>query len=116
MLTLKGRTERCSGVLWNLVLCLQASKNKDGDEDVQRKVKEAQKEELEKQNRAQTNSALSSALGGGARWKNWGKKASGCVPTTCLPTSCAASNASYSFMWAFNNVPLLPHCKQIVSM
>lgn len=55
---------------------LQASKAKDGDEDVQRKVKEVQKEELEKQNRAQTNSAIGAALGGGARWKNWGKKTS----------------------------------------
>lgn len=60
---------------------LEASKtkDKDGDENVQRKVKEAQKEELERQNRAQTNHALGAALGGGARWQKWkaGGKAAG---------------------------------------
>lgn len=69
-------------------LLLEASKAKDGDEDVQRKVKEVQKEELEKQNRAQTNSAIGAALGGGARWKNWGKKTPG---TAAKPTEVGAA-------------------------
>ncbi len=59
---------------------LQASKSKDkdGDESTQRKVKEAQKEELDRQNKLQTNMALKAALGGGARWQNFGKaKAAG---------------------------------------
>ena len=38
---------------------------------MQRKVKEAQKEELERQSRAQTNQALGAALGGGARWQKF---------------------------------------------
>lgn len=48
------------------------SRDKDGDETTQRKVKEAQKEELDRQNRAQTNQALAAA-GGRARWQNFGK-------------------------------------------
>lgn len=47
------------------------TKDKDGDEATQKKVKEAQKEELDRQNRAQTNQALGAALGGGARWQKF---------------------------------------------
>lgn len=47
------------------------TKDKDGDEATQKKVKEAQKEELERQSRAQTNQALGAALGGGARWQRF---------------------------------------------
>jgi hypothetical protein len=64
---------------------LQASKSKDkdGDESTQRKVKEAQKEELDRQNKLQTNMALKAALGGGARWQNFGKaKAAGAAAAT----------------------------------
>ena len=44
------------------------SRDKDGDETTQRKVKEAQKEELDRQNRAQTNQALAAAgVGPGGR-------------------------------------------------
>ena len=55
---------------------LQASKtkDKDGDEATQKNGKEAQKEELDRQNRAQTNKALTTALGSGARWQQWGGK------------------------------------------
>ena len=50
---------------------LQAGRAKHGDETVQRKVKEAKQEELERQSRAQTNQALGAALGGGARWQKF---------------------------------------------
>ena len=59
---------------------VQASKEKGGDEDTQRKAKEVQKEELEKQNRASTNSAVKHALGGQARWSKWGKGKTGEIP------------------------------------
>ena len=59
---------------------VQASKEKGGDEDTQRKAKEVQKEELEKQNRASTNSAVKHALGGQARWSKWTQAKTGEIP------------------------------------
>ncbi len=60
------------------------SKDKDGDESTQRKVKEAQKEELDRQNKLQTNMALKAAFGG-ARWQNFGKaKAAGAAAAAFL--------------------------------
>lgn len=69
------------------------TKDKDGDEATQKKVKEAQKEELDRQSRAQTNQALGAALGGGARWQRFHdrvKPAGGALHhlETC-PASCA---------------------------
>lgn len=68
------------------------TKDKDGDEATQKKVKEAQKEELDRQNRAQTNQALGAALGGGARWQKFHARVkpaggSGASPVTC-PALC----------------------------
>lgn len=74
------------------------TKDKDGDEATQKKVKEAQKEELDRQNRAQTNQALGAALGGGARWQKFHARVkpagAGAKPTTTegsVSTSAAAA-------------------------
>ncbi|DBA96240.1 TPA: hypothetical protein ACH3X3_002432 [Trebouxia sp. C0006] len=73
------------------------SKDKDGDESTQRKVKEAQKEELDRQNKLQTNMALKAALGGGARWQNFGKaKAAGPKPPAVEASAAAAATATTS--------------------
>ena len=78
-----------------IILLLQASKtkDKDGDEATQKKVKEAQKEELDRQNRAQTNQALGAALGGGARWQKFHARAR---PTGVSPMFC-----SVQVQWPF---------------
>ncbi|DBA69595.1 TPA: hypothetical protein ACH3X2_012666 [Trebouxia sp. C0005] len=69
------------------------SKDKDGDESTQRKVKEAQKEELDRQNKLQTNMALKAAFGG-ARWQNFGKAKSAGPKAPALEASAAATATS----------------------
>lgn len=76
---------------------LEADKAKDGDETVQRKVKEAKKEELERQSRAQTNQALGAALGGGARWQKFHARGkSGAAKATATDASATAAAAPAS--------------------
>lgn len=73
------------------------SKDNDGDESTQRKVKEAQKEELDRQNKLQTNMALKAAFGG-ARWQNFGKAKAAGPKTPAVEASAAAATAASSTM------------------
>lgn len=67
------------------------TKDKDGDEATQKRVKEAQKEELDRQSRAQTNQALGAALGGGARWNRFHDRVKPPGGALHHPVTCSSS-------------------------